>query len=552
MRRSKVSITISAAFLISLSASPSASAQALSPENPAAPVEDLIDHASMAAAIRFLSHDLLEGRGVGSRGDELARLYIRTQFEMFGLQPAAGEGRWDQRVPIVGITATVDGAFRVRGTNGEELTLTPPDDYTAEAGRAEESVRWQDAEIVFVGYGITAPEQRWDDYKGADLRGKVLLVMNNDPADDPALFAGKTRLYYGRWSYKYEEAARRGAVGAIVIHTTPSAGYPFQVIQATHGKEHFWLPFDESEPQLQIRSWCSEDAARRICKLGGHDLDSLRATAETRDFTPVPLGVTAALTLTNRVTQVNSGNVLGMLPGSDPELTEQVVVVTAHFDHLGIGAAKRGDPIYNGALDNASGSATLLSLARACAALPQAPRRSILFAAVTAEESGLLGSLYYAQNPTVPKKRLIANFNVDGINIWGATRDIAMIGHGKNSLTALAEKVAERRGRVLEPDQQTDLGLFYRSDHFSFARIGVPAAYFKAGHDFFENSEGRNRVKNAYTTVHYHQPSDEFDERWNLDGAVADTRLILECLLQCANSDTVPTWTPGDEFEKLR
>lgn len=548
MRCSKVF----AALLVSLAASPSPSAQELAPENPAAEVEGLIDHASLASAIRFLSHDLLEGRGVGTRGDELARLYISTQFESYGLQPAASGDTWDQRVPIVGITSTVDGSFRVRNKNGEELTLTPPDDYTAESGQAEDSVRWQDAEIVFVGYGIAAPEQQWDDYKDADLRGKVLLVMNSDPADDPALFAGRTRLYYGRWSYKYEEAARRGAVGAIVIHTDPSAGYPFQVIQATHGKERYWLPFTKDEPKLQIQSWCAEDAARKICALGGQDLDKLRATAETRGFAPVPLGVTAALTLTNRVTQVNSGNVLGMLKGSDPQLADQVVVVTAHFDHLGIGSPKRGDSIYNGALDNASGSATLLNIARACTALPEAPRRSILFAAVTAEESGLLGSLYYAQNPTVDKHRLVANFNIDGINIWGATRDIGMIGHGKNSLTRLAEQVAERRGRILEPDQQADLGLFYRSDHFSFARIGVPAAYFKAGHDFYESSEGRNRVKNMYTSVHYHQPSDQFDERWNLDGAVADTRLILECLLHCANSDTVPTWTAGDEFEKLR
>jgi hypothetical protein len=519
-------------------------------DNPAAAVEEHITAAGLRAHIELLADDLLEGRGVGSRGDALARLYLRTRFASYGLEPAGSDGSWEQPVPIVAITSEVARPLTVRG--GRELAFTAPGDYTAEAGRPSAESSWRAAEIVFVGYGIDAPEEKWDDYKGADLRGKVLLVMNSDPADDPALFAGSTRLYYGRWSYKYEEAARRGAVGAIVIHTTPSAGYPFQVIQANHGQERFWLPFDDGTPQLEVRAWCSEEAARSICALAGKDLDALRAKAETRDFAPVPLGVRADLELRNAVREIRSANVLARLPGSDPKLAEQTVVVTAHFDHLGIGPEKKGDPIYNGALDNASGCGALLELAAACAALPAAPRRTLLFAAVTAEESGLLGSLYYARNPTVPARKLIANFNIDAINIWGPTEDIAMIGHGKNSLTELAARVAERRGRRLVPDPQVDLGLFYRSDHFSFARIGVPSAYFKAGIDFFENQEGKRRVKNMYTTVHYHQPSDQIDERWNLEGAAQDTRLLLECLLRCANADDEPKWTPGDEFEKLR
>jgi hypothetical protein len=519
-------------------------------QNPVADIERVITQERIAAAVQFLSDDLLEGRGVGTRAEQLARLYLRTQMQTFGLLPGAADGTWEQEVPIVGATATVRAPLIVRGPKGE-ATFTAPDDYTAEAGRAEPTSEWRDAEIVFVGYGITAPEEQWDDYKGFDLRGKVALVMNDDPSSDPALFAGSTRLYYGRWSYKYEETARRGAVGAIVIHTRPSAGYPFHVIQSRQGKEEFALPPREGEPSLAIKSWCSEDAARRIAQLGGFDLDELRARAEKRDFAPVPLGVTADLATDNAVRELLSANVLAKIPGSDPRLRDQVVLITAHYDHLGIGQAKNDDTIYNGALDNASGTAMLLSIAQACAARAEAPRRTLLFAAVTAEESGLLGSRWLAQNPPVPVHQIVANFNIDGVNIWGATKDIGLIGYGKSSLTALAQEVAQRRGREVVPDAHPELGLFYRSDHFSFARVGVPSAYFKAGNEFFENKEGRNRVKDMYTTVHYHQPSDQYDDRWKLDGAVEDARLVLECMIRVAQADAQPTWTKGDEFEKL-
>jgi Zn-dependent M28 family amino/carboxypeptidase len=419
------------------------------------------------------------------------------------------------------------------------------------AGGPAAEVAWRDAELVFVGYGITAPEQQWDDFGSTDVRGKVLLVMNDDPSDDPERFAGKTRLYYGRWSYKFEEAARRGAIGAIVIHTPESAGYPFHVIQATHGRENFWLPFAD-QPTLEVRSWCSEDAARRLCALGGHDLDTLRAAAQKGPQAPVALGVKLGLGLRNTPRELASANVLGVLPGSDAALRDQYVVVTAHFDHLGIGKPRNGDSIYNGAVDNASGCAGLLALAQACTAQPMAMRRSILFLAVTAEESGLLGSEFFTRHPTVPKQRLVANFNVDGLDIWGRTNDLEFIGHGKNSLTALAEKIAAGMHRRIEPDSNPDLGLFYRSDHFNFARIGVPAAYFKAGRDFVDRPEDRRRSKASYTTVHYHQPSDELADWWHLDGAVADLELLLACLRTCADADEPPSWTPGDEFAALR
>ncbi|MBX3462805.1 MAG: M28 family peptidase [Planctomycetes bacterium] len=516
----------------------------------ATPPPPTIAAPTLAAHVRFLSHDLLEGRGVGTRGDELARLYLATQFEAFGLRPGHDDG-WEQAVPILGITSVVTAPLAARGAGGT-AQFTAPDDFTAVAGGPAASARWQDAELVFVGYGITAPEQRWDDFGDADLRGKVLLVMNDDPAGDPDRFAGRTRLYYGRWSYKFEEAARRGALGAIVIHTNASAGYPFQVIQASHERENFWLPFRDGQPTLEARLWCSEDAARRLCQLGGHDLDALRARAEIGNQPPVPLGVRLALGLDNTQRELRSANVLGVLPGSDPALRDEHIVVTAHFDHLGIGTPRNGDAIHNGAVDNASGCAGLLALAQACSRLPVAPRRSILFLAVTAEESGLLGSQFFCANPTVPPERLVANFNVDGLNVWGPTTDLEFIGHGKNSLTALAETVAAERGRTIAPDSNPDLGLFYRSDHFNFARIGVPAAYFKAGREFVDRPEDRRRMKASYTTVHYHQPSDELAPWWNLAGAAADLDLLLACLRRCADADAAPTWTPGDEFAARR
>jgi len=511
---------------------------------PAIKKEEILAH------VRFLADDLLEGRGPGTRGDQLARNYIASQLQAAGLQPGGAEGSWMQPVPILGITSAVTTPLHARGPKGE-AKFTAPDDYTAVAGSPDATAAWNGADLVFVGYGIHAPDQQWDDFGTVDVRGKVLLVMNDDPSFDPKHFAGKARLYYGRWSYKFEEAARRGAIGAIVIHTTPSAGYPFQVIQANHGRENFWLPFTAGTPTLGIRSWISEDAAKSLCALGGHDLDQLRARAEKAPIAPVPLGVTLDLAIANTVRELPSGNVVGVLPGSDLALRDQHVIVTAHWDHLGIGKPRGDDAIYNGAVDNASGCAGMLALARAAASAPR-PRRSLLFVAVTAEESGLLGSQWFARNPTVPAASLIANFNVDGLNVWGPTHDIEFIGHGKNSLTALASEIAKAHGRRIEPDSNPDLGLFYRSDHFNFARIGVPAAYFKAGKDFLDRPEDRKRMKASYTTVHYHQPTDEIAPWWNLDGAVGDLQILLECMLRVANDDAVPTWTAGDEFANVK
>jgi len=504
--------------------------------------------------VRFLASDLLEGRAPATRGDEIARAYVSARFEGMGLQPGAPGGSWEQPLQLVGITSKAPEAIRfARGGDGVELRFH--DDYIAFTGMARPEVRLDAAEVVFVGYGIVAPEHRWDDFKGADLRGKVLLVMNNDPEDDPALFAGKTRLYYGRWDYKYEAAARQGAAGAIIIHTKPSAGYGWQVVQTSWTGEQFRLPAASEEPGLPVAAWATEEACRRIARLGGQDLDALRAAAQKRDFRPVPLGVTLSLALRNEVHGRQTANVIGRLPGSDPALAREAVIYTAHHDHLGVkpGAQEGPDAIYNGALDNASGVAALLAVAEAMTALPERPRRTVLFASVAAEEQGLLGSKYLASNPPVPAGRLAANINLDGVNIWGRTKDVTVVGLGKSNLDDWIRALAAAQGREVVGDQFPDRGMFYRSDQFSMAQIGVPAAYLKAGIRTIGRPAGWGREQQeAFEAKDYHQPSDELRADWDLAGAVEDAQLLFYLGVKVANTTPMPAWRPGDEFEAAR
>jgi Zn-dependent M28 family amino/carboxypeptidase len=503
--------------------------------------------------IRFLSDDLLEGRGPASRGDRLAQRYIAAQLEALGLQPGAPDGTWYQPFDIVGVTSHSPDTLTARKA-GQSLDLKYHQDFIAVAGVHEPVARLAEAEIVFVGYGIVAPEYGWDDYKGMDLKGKVLLMMNNDPEDDPALFAGKTRLYYGRWDYKYDQAAKTGAAGAIIIHTTPSAGYGWQVIQTSWTGEQFALPH-EGGPQLQVKAWVTDESARKLAQLGGQDLDNLRAAAQKKDFRPVPLGATVSLEVKAEVSKKQTANVIGRLPGSDAALAKEAVIYTAHHDHLGIRAdAKPGeDTIYNGALDNASGVASFLAIAKAIASLPQAPRRSVIFAAVAAEEQGLLGAKYLAAHPPIPPGRLAANINMDGMNILGRTKDLTMIGLGKSSLDDWIHGIAAMQGRTIVPDQFPDKGFFYRSDQFALARIGVPAAYFDAGTEVVGKPAGWGKAQQEeWEAKHYHQPSDELRPEWNLSGAVEDAQLYLYLGLKVANTTALPAWKPGDEFEAAR
>lgn len=473
-------------------------------------------------------------------------------MELLGLKPAAPDGAWQQPFDMVGVKAEVPETWDFKAGSGS-VTLKRWDEFIAASGVQTEKSSIDNAELVFVGYGIQAPEYKWDDFKGADLKGKVLVMLNNDPDWDPALFEGKRRLFYGRWVYKYWSAAQQGAAGAIIIHTTPSAGYPWQVVQTSWSGEQFRLPA-HGEPQIQVAGWTTEAATRQLLKAAGQDLDKLVASAHSRDFKPVPLGITTSISFPNKVHSVKTANVMGKLEGSDPRLKDQYVIFSAHHDHLGIGAPDAsGDTIYNGAEDNASGDAQLLSIARAMTALHERPKRSILFLFVAAEEQGLLGSEYYAAHPTVAPGRIAADLNYDGGNLWGRTRDLTYIGLGKSSLDRVVKAVAARQGRVVEGDQFPDRGFFYRSDQLNFARIGVPAIYLHSGTDFRGRPKGWGKEQiEEYEAKHYHQPSDQFSPSWNFDGMIEDARLGFFAGLDIADDPQLPTWNKGDEFEAAR
>ena len=516
-----------------------------------------IDAAALAAPVRFLSSDALEGRGPGSPGDRLARLYLATELEAAGLVPAGGTAEapaWEQAFPMIGIDSQAPPTWEFAGTAGK-VALARREEFIAVSGVQRPTAELRDAEVVFVGYGIQAPEYGWDDYKGADLKGKVLLMLNDDPDWDDALFAGKRRLYYGRWTYKYESAARQGAAGAILIHTTPSAGYPFQVVQSSWSAEQFELPAGD-EPRLQVTGWTTQSASERLVALSGRKLADLVEAAKSKAFRPVPLGVRTSLAIASKIRQVETANVAGRLPGADPQQGGEAVIYTAHHDHLGVAAADAtGDAIHNGAVDNATGCAQLLALARAFAALPERPRRSILFLFVAAEEQGLLGSEYFAAHPTVAAGRIAANINLDSANIYGRTRDVTFVGLGKSSLDAVVAAAAAAQGRTVHGDPAPEKGSFYRSDQFNFARIGVPAAYLDPGTEFVgapaEAAAARARQE-AYDATCYHQPCDELTADWIWDGMIEDTELAFAVGLAIANADALPTWNPGDEFEAAR
>ncbi len=529
---------------------------------------EAIDAAGLRSHIRFLADDLLEGRGPGSRGDQLSQLYISTELESLGVEPAAmdadGKSGWYQSVPLRGLSTTAPATIEFQkiaaAKSGNQaadqptLTLKHLDDMMAVSGQAEASVAIENAELIFVGYGIQAPEYQWDDFKTTDVRGKILVVMNNDPEDDPDLFAGRRRLYYGRWDYKYEMAAKLGAAGALIIHTTASAGYPYQVVRNSWSGEEFELAATAG-PRTKLKGWLTEDAAQRLMQFAGQDLAQLQAAAQSRDFQPVSLGVKLSLDLQVAVREQTTGNVLGVLRGSDPTLSREHVVFTAHHDHLGLAEARdaRGDNIYNGAIDNASGAASLLMIARAMAALPERPKRSILFAFVGAEEQGLLGSEHLALDPPFPAGNMAAVINIDGMNFLGKAHDVNVIGNGKSNLDGIVEAVASWQGRTVVPDYFPDRGYYYRSDQFSLAKVGVPGVYLHSGINIVGRPDGWGKEQlETWVEKTYHQPNDEFDPSWDLAGAIDDARLLMHVGLEVAQRPEMPRWNPGDEFEAAR
>jgi len=489
----------------------------------------------------------------------LAAKYIAAQLEALGLKGAGPSGSFFQPVSLVGVKANPDTKMII-SKGGTKQILTFADDFVAFTGAQKERVD-VDADLVFVGYGINAAEQRWNDYKGQpdDYRGKILVMLVNDPPatnDEPTLFGGKALTYYGRWTYKYEEAARRGAVGAILVHTDQSAGYPWSVVRTSNGSWRFDIERTKNDPTpfLQFRSWITEDAAKKVINLSGQDLDTLRTRAASRDFQPIPLGIKAKLDLRSDVKRVAAPNVAGILVGSDPKLRDEYVVYSAHWDHLGIGAPNRlNDTIYNGALDNATGVASVIAIAEAFANLPpaQRPRRSSLFLFPTAEEQGLLGAEWYSKHPLVPIDKTAANVNLDSMNVLGPTNDFIPLGAERSTLKAVVEAVAREKGLKVSPDARPEQGSFFRSDHFPFVKVGVPSISLKEGNDYVGRPKGWGEEQfRAYNTAHYHQPSDEFRDTWDFRGMIQEAEIAMAIGRRIADANAMPKFNPGDEFAR--
>ncbi len=525
---------------------------AATPVATAAPAESEITADRIAAHVRMLSHDHFEGRAPATRGGELATAYLATQLALLGLEPAGDNGTWFQDVPIV--EATVDRTFSLSVPG---RTLKYLDDIVAFSGVEDPKVAVK-GEVVFVGHGIVAPELTWNDYAGVDVKGKWVLIMVNDPpapASEPTLFGGKALTYYGRWTYKFEEAARQGAAGALLIHTDESATYPWQVVQSSWTGTQYSLPPAPGAPALGVKAWISNGAASDLVTRAGQDLDALRAKASARGFTPVPLGITATAALTQKSARKVSPNVVGVLKGAN---SGEAVAITAHWDHFGVRAPQPGDApdadrIHNGAYDNASGCAAVLTMAQALTRAGGRPARSIYFVFTTAEESGLLGSEYFASHPPLPMDRLAANINVDGANYLGRTKDIVMLGSDRSSLGTMFAELAKARGRIVGEDTHPERGYFFRSDHFPFAKAGVPALSLSEPKQF----EGPNAAsllaqQEAYNGKDYHQPSDEYHSSWDFSGAAEDMKLLTALAWQVAAAPVMPTYTDGDQFAQAR
>jgi Zn-dependent M28 family amino/carboxypeptidase len=515
----------------------------------------LLDH------IRTLSSDKFEGRAPGSNGEELTVKYITDAFTGLGLKPGNTDGTYAQQVPLVGIT----------GAQSRQLTLTKPgnglglrwrEDVVAWTKHVADSAAIDKSEVVFCGYGVTAPEFQWDDFKGLDVKGKTVIVLVNDPpvpdpSDasklDPNTFGGNAMTYYGRWTYKFEEGARRGAAAVFIVHEAIPAGYPFAVVQGNLGEKFDIVTPDKNMRRANIEGWLSLDAARKIFAMAGQDYDALKRQAVSRDFKPVPLGLKASMAIRNTLRTVQSRNVVARLEGSDPQKKDEYIVYSAHWDHLGLGQPVRGDRIYNGARDNASGVAALLEIARAFTEIRPAPKRSILFLAVTAEEQGLLGSQYYSVTPLYPLAKTAADINIDELNVWGRTSDITVIGLGASDLDDYLRQAAQEQNRTLRPDPFPEKGFYYRSDHFNFAKQGVPALYTETGIQSVGRAPDYVKKKlDDYDEHDYHAPSDEVKTDWDLRGAAEDVELLLAVGYRVANAEKLPEWKMGNEFRAKR
>lgn len=504
------------------------------------------------AHVKFLSSDLLEGRGPGTRGGDLATEYIATQFALSGLKAGGDGGTFFQQVPLIGIE-TEPSAQLSASKGGETLEFK----WESEFVGVNEKLTAQDqfeAEAVFVGHGIVAPEYQWNDFKDVDVRGKVVVLFTNEPAsDDPKFFGGRALTYYGRWTYKYEEATRKGAVGAILIHTTPTAGYGWDVVRNSWSREQPYVKLAPGQPALSFAGWVSKEAGEKLLATAGHHVDELLKAAESRDFRPIPLGVRIRCNLPTKVRDIQTRNVAGLVEGSDPKLKSEVVIYSAHWDHLGIGTPVNGDAIYNGAVDNGTGCGILIELAHAWASQAKKPRRSALFLAVTAEEGGLRGSEYYARHPEIAPGKTALAINYDGLFPFGRTRDVVVNGAERTTAWPVVASIAKQMGLAINPDPRPEQGTYYRSDHFSFAHAGIPAFSVEEGDDFIGKPKGFGaKAFEDYNEKHYHQPSDEFQESWDFSGLAEMARFGLLIGTEVANQNGLPTWRAGDEFLAAR
>ena len=525
------------------------------------PVLDGIQTNDLARHLQVLSSDAFEGRAPGSPGEEKTLRYLVDAFQRLGLEPGNPDGTWFQDVPLVGIKSAIE-LRAARGTATENWQF--PQDFVAWSPRMTNRVEVRDSELVFVGYGVQAPEYGWDDFKNVDVRGKTLVMLVNDPPVpdpknpaelDPTQFRGRAMTYYGRWTYKYEIAAAKGAAAALVVHETGPAGYPYFVVINSWGRENFDLRSPSlNTDKLALSGWVSQERARALFAQAGHEFDALKKSALRRDFRPLPLGTRVSFAVTNQLRDVRSRNVAARLPGSHPTRRDEYVVYTAHWDHIGRDAKLDGDQIFNGALDNASGTSVLLEIAEAFARTPRRPDRSILFLSVTAEEQGLLGAKFYAEHPLYPLKRTLANLNIDGANVAGPRTDVGVVGFGLNTLDDLLAAAARTQNRTVRPETEPEKGGYFRSDHFEFAKVGVPALYLDAGSDEIIGQPagyGKKR-RDEYREQFYHKVGDEMKPWWDLRGAADDARLLFLVGYDVANGDVWPEWRPGAEFKARR
>src|SRR5580700_605118 len=524
------------------------------------PALDVITPDSLLAHIKMLASDEFEGRAPGTKGEDLSVKYISEQFARIGLKPGNPDGTYIQEVPLAGIISEPVMSFTI----GEKKTeLKFPDDYVASSARLQSDIKIDNADVVFVGYGVVAPEYGWDDYKDVDVRGKTILMLINDPAIpdpkdpkklDDKMFKGKAMTYYGRWTYKYEIAGQKGAAAAVIIHETEPAAYPYSVVKTSWAKENFELDQpNKNMDAVQVRSWITLDVAKKLLVDSGQDFDALKKAAIKKDFRPVALKAKANISIKQTVRSFKSHNVLGKLEGSDPKLKDEWVVYTSHWDHLGRHLDLPGDQIFNGAIDNASGVASVIQLGAAFTKLNPPPKRSVLFMATTAEEAGLLGAKFYAEHPLYPLEKTLADINIDTVNPWGKTRDIEDLSNNNSTLDDMLAAAAKRNGRVMKPNSQPEKGGFYRADHFEFSKLGVPALYIGGGKEVIgKPAEFGQQKKDDYTAHHYHQVSDEVNPEWDLSGAAQDMQLLFEVGYQVANGDKFPEWKSGTEFKAKR